>query len=177
MTPDGGASFVLAFLPRGGSLVVLGSLERWLWANDGRLRAQYCQLRRDARLDLRNGTSTSETGDCHALAAAHVRKRRSRRRSRAWGGRDQLACVFSSARGPSHEGGASTAGSARGRGPPPMQARLGAAALDRPRGHDARRAHRGERREARTFAAANAPRTVAGARGVDHAGGHDGHVN
>ena len=70
VTPDGGASFVLAFLPRGGSLVVLGSLERWLWANDGRLRAHYCQpRRRDARLACGNGTSTSETGDCYALAA------------------------------------------------------------------------------------------------------------
>ena len=51
VTPDGGASFILAFLPRGGALVVLGALERWLWANDGRLRAFYCQpRRRDAQL-------------------------------------------------------------------------------------------------------------------------------
>lgn len=43
VAPDGGTSFLLAFLPRGGALLVLGSLERWLWSNDGRLRAFYCQ--------------------------------------------------------------------------------------------------------------------------------------
>ena len=48
---DGGSSMVLNFLPRGGALVVLGSFERWLWVNDGRLRAFYCQpWRREARL-------------------------------------------------------------------------------------------------------------------------------
>ena len=50
ISPDGGSSFTLSFLPRGGALVVLGSLERWLWSADGRLRAFYCQpRRRDAR--------------------------------------------------------------------------------------------------------------------------------
>ena len=46
VTPDGGTSFLLAFLPAGGAVVVLGSLERWLWSFDSRLRAFYCQPRR-----------------------------------------------------------------------------------------------------------------------------------
>jgi hypothetical protein len=75
VTPDGGASFVLAFLPAGGSLIVLGWLERWLWANDGRLRAFYCQpRRRDSRLTCSPGDGPAvihrpAQSDCYALSA------------------------------------------------------------------------------------------------------------
>ena len=73
VTPDGGASFVLAFQPRGAALVVLGSLERWLWANDGRLRAFYCQPRkRDASERCSapaDGPADERAADCFALAA------------------------------------------------------------------------------------------------------------
>ncbi|KAL1503134.1 hypothetical protein AB1Y20_011196 [Prymnesium parvum] len=44
-TPDGGVSFICAFLPQGAALVVLGWLERWAWANDPRVRAYYCTPR------------------------------------------------------------------------------------------------------------------------------------
>ena len=73
LTPDGGASFVLAFLPAGGSLVVLGWLERWLWANDGRLRAFYCQpRRRDSKLpcpQVDGDGGAPSAADCYALSA------------------------------------------------------------------------------------------------------------
>lgn len=71
VTPDGGASFVLAFLPAGAALVVLGALERWLWANDGRLRAYYCTpRRRDARLACpRAHAWQASSNDCYALQA------------------------------------------------------------------------------------------------------------
>ena len=71
LTPDGGASFVLAFLPRGAGLVVLGALERWLWANDGRLRAFYCApKRREARLACPRAHAWQPPAtDCYALPA------------------------------------------------------------------------------------------------------------
>ena len=84
ISPDGGSSFILSFLPRGGALVVLGFLERWLWSADGRLRAFYCQpRRRDARLQCPTANGVARTsallqpsvnpavplGDCYALDA------------------------------------------------------------------------------------------------------------
>ena len=70
VTPDGGTSFVLAFLPRGGALVVLGALERWLWANDGRLRAFYCQPRqRSAREACPSSADHVASADCYAIEA------------------------------------------------------------------------------------------------------------
>ena len=56
------------------ALVVLGSLERWLWANDGRLRAYYCTpKRRLARLACPRGEEATwrwrAASDCYALDA------------------------------------------------------------------------------------------------------------
>lgn len=73
VTPDGGASFLLAFLPRGGSVVVLGTLERWLWANDGRLRTFYCQPRKQSEQSTLpcpvTDASTRPSSDCYSLTA------------------------------------------------------------------------------------------------------------
>ena len=47
VSPDGGASFACAFLADGAAVVILGYLERWIWANDRRVRAFYCAPRDD----------------------------------------------------------------------------------------------------------------------------------
>lgn len=63
ITPDGGTSLLGAFLPAGASLIVLGSLERWLWANDRRVRAFYCtppQRERSAACDAGGSTDCYE---------------------------------------------------------------------------------------------------------------------
>jgi hypothetical protein len=78
ISPDGGSSFILSFLPRGGALVIFGALERWLWSADGRLRAFYCQpQRRDARFKCPGSSpppppfldAAAPRGDCYTLDA------------------------------------------------------------------------------------------------------------
>lgn len=71
ISSDGGASFLLSFLPRGGALVVLGSLERWLWSTDGRLRAFYCQPRK-RDIEVRCPTAWDLAAQAH-VAPAHSR--------------------------------------------------------------------------------------------------------
>jgi hypothetical protein len=66
ITPDGGTSLLGAFLPAGASLIVLGSLERWMWANDRRVRAFYCtppQRERTAACEA------SDSRDCYEAEA------------------------------------------------------------------------------------------------------------
>ena len=50
VTPDGGISFLCAFMPTGASLLVLGTFERWLWVNDRRHRVYYCAPKPSARV-------------------------------------------------------------------------------------------------------------------------------
>ena len=59
VTPDGGISFLCAFLPGGASLLVLGTFERWLWVNDRRHRVYYCAPKPSARVacPVRGGAS------------------------------------------------------------------------------------------------------------------------
>jgi len=81
IAPDGGTSLLGAFLPDGASLIVLGSLERWVWANDRRVRAFYCtpsERERHAHCDA-GGSS-----DCYeAEAVLPCIKRRMLPRARA----------------------------------------------------------------------------------------------
>lgn len=66
MTPDGGTSLLCAFMPEGAAVIVLGSLERWAWANDRRVRAFYCTpQQRDRHLPCDVGS----TNDCYEADA------------------------------------------------------------------------------------------------------------
>ena len=63
VSPDGGASFACAFLADGAAVVILGYLERWIWANDRRVRAFYCAPRDDHLPCAPAIGSPSEGGD------------------------------------------------------------------------------------------------------------------
>ena len=71
LTPDGGISLLCAFMPAGAALLVLGSLERWLWSNDRRVRAFYCSPEEGApRVPCEGGSRAgSVTADCYEAAA------------------------------------------------------------------------------------------------------------
>mmetsp|Transcript_4946 Transcript_4946/g.10738 ORF Transcript_4946/g.10738 Transcript_4946/m.10738 type:complete len:431 (+) Transcript_4946:224-1516(+) len=66
ITPDGGASFLCAFMPEGAALVVLGELEKWVWANDRRVRAFYCTPRGPRVACL---PASPENDDCYTAEA------------------------------------------------------------------------------------------------------------